>query len=88
MEGKYLALLTGKIIDADTKRPIPFINVSVGGYMDSTDQNGVYELQIPEGIYDLRIRAPFYEPITQTITVKEPKTEINITLRNIGLLWR
>jgi len=81
-----MAILTGKIIDAETKAPLAFINVAVDGKIDITDKNGVYVIEdLPEGEYFLRIRAPFYEPYTDLVYVREPKTVKNISLRTTHL---
>ncbi|MCK4307647.1 TonB-dependent receptor [candidate division WOR-3 bacterium] len=57
------ALISGKVYDADTREPLPLVNLSVIGtiYGCSTDTLGEFFLKIPEGEYELKATYIGYE---------------------------
>jgi outer membrane receptor for ferrienterochelin and colicin len=65
--------LTGKITDAATKEPLPFVNVLILGtnYGAATDIDGNYViLNIPPGKYNIKAQSVGYQPvISSDVTV-------------------
>ncbi|MEM3905632.1 MAG: carboxypeptidase regulatory-like domain-containing protein [Thermofilum sp.] len=61
--------ISGRIVDADTKRPIPGIGVMVGDKPAVTGDNGEFSVEVTPGTYTIKIRNPMYRPFTKTITV-------------------
>lgn len=59
----------GKIVDADTKKPLAFVTIGLDGKVTSTNTRGEFNLLVPPGEYVLRIRTPFHEPFTKSIRV-------------------
>jgi outer membrane protein assembly factor BamB/subtilisin family serine protease len=75
--------LTGNIIDASTKDPISGAKVEVIGtpVTGKTDQEGKYQVTLPDGSYEIRVIATGYKPIFQTVEViTGEQTEINVSL--------
>lgn len=61
--------IMGKVIDKQTKEPLPFVNISVlnENYGAATDINGNYKIEnIPIGTYQLRASAIGYESQVKT----------------------
>ncbi len=62
---------------------IPFITVKLTGapplqnYTDSTDAQGKFSFDVPQGTYTLQIRSPVHQPYTKNVSRDEV---INITL--------
>ena len=68
--------------DKDTGAPIAFISFTVDGKIGASDKDGVAEMDLPEGTYMLRVRHPFYEPVTMSVKVPGSYT---IHLRSVHL---
>ena len=65
----------GRVIDAQTKKPIPFANVLVieNNYGSATNDEGYYQIeQIPFNTYQLRASVIGYNSITKTDVVVQP----------------
>jgi len=65
--------ITGLVYDALTGDPIVGANVTVIelNITVQTDENGVYEVSVPPGTYNLLAEASGYQPGTATVTVDE-----------------
>ena len=79
------ANVEGIVVDADTDAPIPEAVVRVIGKTEksSTDANGKFSLNLPEGAYNIRVTAPFYSPQVLAeilVTREQPKHELRISL--------
>jgi CarboxypepD_reg-like domain len=75
--------LTGKIIDAQTKAPIPFASVFLANTMMGTrgSADGTYELRnIPAGKYDLTVTSVGYTLMTVPVVVLADKINLDIEL--------
>ncbi len=82
--------LKGKVIDPDTKEPLPFVNIvldkggtQVGGA--SSDFDGNYDINpIPPGTYDLKATAVGYHDfkVTNIIIPANRITEYNIQMKS------
>ncbi len=58
--------LTGKVVDSNTKEPLPFVNVIIVGtnYGAATDVDGRYIiLNIPPGNYSIKAQSVGYQPV-------------------------
>lgn len=76
----------GKVVDADTGRGIAFITVALDGKVTATNSQGVFSFIVPPGTYTLRIRSPFHQPITRTITVGNTDVDLGtITIKRVVL---
>jgi hypothetical protein len=67
--------ISGKVIDAQTKQPIPFANVVVlnTDYGAASDEFGNYKIEaIPFNTYQLRASVIGYTPVTKTDIVVQP----------------
>jgi len=65
----------GRVIDAQTKKPVPFANVLVIGtnYGSATNDEGYYQIErIPFNTYQLRASVIGYNSITKTDVVVQP----------------
>jgi len=75
-----VARVYGVVTDADTKRGLEGVPLKFDSHVAVTEEDGSYELEIPAGTYTLRVRTELRRPITRTVTVTEPETEINLVL--------
>ncbi len=76
--------LKGKIIDSETKVAIPGVNIFISGstFGTSSDENGRFVLQIPEGVSEIIISHVSYRPFIYTIP-KKSESEIVIELKTL-----
>jgi hypothetical protein len=77
--------LTGKITDAQTKEPLPFVNVTINGTMigGASDIDGNYTiLNIPPGKYSVKYQYVGYQTkvVEGVIISIDLTTHINVTL--------
>lgn len=76
--------LKGTVTNADTKQPIQYVNIGVPGGNTGTvsDENGQYELQIPDSLNQKTIRFSCigYEPYIQTVSEFKSLASQNISL--------
>jgi len=77
-----VARLRLTFIDKETRAPIAFLSCTVDGLVTASDPNGVVDVDMPAGTYTLRVRHPFYEPLTQSIAVPG---EYRFELRSVHL---
>ncbi len=75
----------GKVIDAQTKEPIPFANISVvnSNYGAATNEVGYYEIKsLPFNTYQLKASVIGYNPLVKTDIVVQPgkPSELNFEL--------
>ena len=72
--------VTGRVLDANTRQPLDFVNVSatlqnettpVAG--NTTDENGDFVLSLKDGTYTIRISFVGYIDVTRTITLQDGK---------------
>jgi len=59
--------LTGAVRDANSGAPIEGAQVSAAGFSALSDAQGVYQISIPRGTYDLSARADGYMPLQTTL---------------------
>jgi len=67
--GEKMARVIITFIDKDTRAPIAFLSCVIDGQITASDTSGKVAIDLPAGTYTLRVRHPFYEPVTQNITV-------------------
>ncbi|MHA1291096.1 MAG: carboxypeptidase regulatory-like domain-containing protein [Promethearchaeota archaeon] len=68
-------IIQGKIIDKESKAPIPYIRVKLDNLATPEKENivssanfgGDFSFDVPEGAYQLEIRSPIHEPYTEKI---------------------
>lgn len=79
-EGKKI--IKGKVLDATTQSPLPFVSIFVPGTKTgtTTDENGNYQLIVPESAKTLVFSMVGYEEQRYTITEEKEKT-INVLLK-------
>ena len=78
----------GTIIDAKTKEPLPFCNVTVLPMEDkarlttpkvaTTDFDGIFKMELPEGNYTMRIAFVGYKPIEKQLKVTAKNDTIDV----------
>ena len=78
----------GTIIDAKTKEPLPFCNVTVVPMEDkaqlttpkmaTTDFDGIFKMELPEGNYTMRIAFVGYKPIEKPLKVTAKNDTIDV----------
>ncbi len=81
----------GCIVDGKTKEPLPFCNVVAskeGGETRgaTTDFDGFFKMELPEGSYTLRITYIGYKPIELPIIVSPKNDTIDVALEATGQL--
>ncbi|MEN8202550.1 MAG: outer membrane beta-barrel family protein [Bacteroidota bacterium] len=83
--------ITGNVIDALSKEPLPFVNVVVRNHGDSiltggiTDENGKFVIKkVPEGSNKVEIQFIGYEKITKEIDVSRAKSKHNLSTINLS----
>ena len=61
--------ITGNIIDSETKQPLEYATISFYSLREKqiidgtiTDENGSFDIKIPEGVYDVKIEFISYKP--------------------------
>ncbi|MEQ9398651.1 MAG: carboxypeptidase regulatory-like domain-containing protein [Longimicrobiales bacterium] len=67
--------ISGKVVDAHTRRPIPGVRVELAELDLSltADAEGVFELRdMPVGVYELRLSAPGYAPADGNFAIMRP----------------
>jgi iron complex outermembrane receptor protein len=78
--------LTGKVIDASNKKPVPFVTVYLKHLKDSTyfsgglaNDSGIFSIeQLRPGRYQLKISFIGYTTYTDTIGLKPPDTKLDL----------
>lgn len=78
----------GKVVDTDTKKPIPGATVNIGTYSAITDANGEFELSnVPNGDYTVGIITENYEAfqVSQNFNFTE---STSISLPTISLKYK
>lgn len=79
--------ITGKVLDAETSKPVPFVNVVIKGTFigTTTDLNGDFIFKnIYVGTYEVQTFHIGYEPATNEVVVKEGETtDIVIKLKPV-----
>lgn len=84
----------GTIVDAKTKEPLPFCNVTVTPAEDkmhvvtpqmaTTDFDGVFKMELPEGNYTLRVAYVGYKPIERSLKVTAKNDTIDLSMEATG----
>jgi ABC-type transport system substrate-binding protein len=69
-----VAVLTGKVLDAKTGKPLPGASISLNGYVVSAGPDGTYSITVPVGSYSLRVEYTGYEEFIQSIDLSEART--------------
>ena len=80
--------VSGTIIDAKTKEPLPFCtvnitpqgNASASPKIATTDFDGVFRTELPDGNYTLRVAYVGYKPIERPLKVTAKNDTIDIGL--------
>lgn len=72
--------VSGRVYDADTRRPIPGVGVVVGDKPAVTGDDGSFSVEVPPGTYTVKIRNPVYRPFTKTVTVTTADVFLDIPL--------
>ena len=61
--------ITGNVIDSETKQPLEYATISFYSLREKqiidgtiTDENGSFDIKIPEGVYDVKIEFISYKP--------------------------
>lgn len=77
-------VLSGRVVDADTKEGLPFSNVYIPGTTlgASTDLDGYYELIIEEPADSIAASALGFEELIKTIALTGDSLQINFFLRS------
>ena len=62
LEAQQTVKITGVVVDSDTDSPLTDVTISVldTQIKATTDETGAFSLELPVGIYTLRVNAPFY----------------------------
>lgn len=70
--------LTGKVTDASTKKPMPFVNVTVNNTQigTATDIDGNYSLTLSPGTHTINFSFIGYEKQSQDITASQSKLNV------------
>lgn len=76
-----------QVIDAITKKPIADAKVEINTTVKKTDSTGIVVLEVPDGVYTVKISHPAYLPKTLKVTVPlaAPQTVELWPLWSIGL---
>lgn len=64
-----MARLYGRLYDPDTGAGLSNIAVRVNGYMDVSDDDGNYAVEVSQGTYTVTIRAEIRQPITERLNI-------------------
>jgi hypothetical protein len=83
--------ITGSVIDAASKEPLPFVNVVIRNSGDSiltggiTDEDGNFVIkEVPEGNNKVEIQFIGYEKITKEIDVSRANAKHNLNIINLS----
>ncbi len=82
-QAQQMVHIKGKVLDADTKEPLPFVNIAFVGANIGTisDYNGFYELNTKWGSKTLSASYLGYEPVTKQVNNDKFQT-INFLLKS------
>jgi len=78
------AVLSGRVVDQDTKQAIEFANISFTDYSRGTSSgsDGVFQMSdLNEGSYELRVSCIGYEQYKQHIQIKKGKNTLSVELK-------
>jgi TonB-dependent receptor len=82
-------LLKGRIVDRQTREPLPGATVMVAGQGIASDANGLYAVTLPEGEYTVSFAYTFYLPLTVAeVGVQagqETALDVEMDMESIGL---
>ena len=59
----------GRVYDADSGRGVPYVVINVDGRITSTDGNGYFSIEVPQGTYNLEVRTAMYSPFSTVVVV-------------------
>jgi len=59
----------GRVYDRDTGKGIPYVVVNINGRITSTDANGYFSIEVPQGTYTLTVRTAMYSPFSTVVVV-------------------
>ncbi|MFP2905795.1 TonB family protein, partial [Pyxidicoccus sp. 3LFB2] len=65
------ALLTGRVRQKGTRKPIAGATVQAGEATSETDAQGLFRLELPPGTSDLKVTAPGHQPLFLKETLEE-----------------
>lgn len=77
-------VLTGYIVDKNTKKPMEFVNVFIANTMkgSSTNKDGFFEIKgIPQGTQEIVASFVGYEPYRQQVKITATPAKLNIQLQ-------
>jgi hypothetical protein len=81
--------VAGRVLNATTERPIVGVGIEVieTGDATTTDSQGRFSIDVPVGVYQLRIRAIGYQPIVRANTVvgSGKPVEIEVALTPVAV---
>src|SRR5438309_7584659 len=77
--GAEQATLRGTVVEAGTRRPLAFADVSAGGAQVAADAQGRFELRVPSGEVELRAGAPGFAESRQRVRL-DPRGSADVTL--------
>ncbi|OCA81484.1 hypothetical protein A8F94_21640 [Bacillus sp. FJAT-27225] len=83
IQSENAGTLSGKVADAQTKDVIEGATIEALGTPAEakTNESGEFELTLPAGTYEVRISAPGYKPVFETIDITEGNgTSLNASL--------
>ena len=63
--------VTVKVIEKKTEAPVENVEVRLGLYTASTDESGVVQVEVPEGVYELSIRKDGYKAPPMSVEVSD-----------------
>ncbi len=84
VQERETAQIQGRIIDADSKEPVPSVNVALSGTRlgSTTDRDGRFRIErIPQGVYALRASRVGYEEVVYENVRIEGPTSLDLDLR-------
>ena len=86
-QNQQMRTIKGKVTDAKTGDPLPFVNIStmIDGTLTgtNTDFDGLYSLEVPNTTVTLTFSYVGYQK--QEIVVKPTEHEVNVALKDDGI---
>lgn len=86
-QDRYPAL-SGKVISANNREPVPYATVRLKGtsYGCNTNEKGMYFLYAPPGNYTLQVTAMGFETVEHAVTLTQERQKMNFRLRDSQIL--
>lgn len=74
----FAAVLSGVVLERGSREPVAGVDIVAGEYETQTDEQGRFELSLPEGTHALKLWSPSHRPETAEVQLSTTETEEHV----------